>query len=189
MITFMLYLAAAAVGGGQSISADRLREVAAQERFDNSRSEFGWSATPAPNRGGDSYVVSLYPARFNTEDGGRRMVARRAMLLGGREAVQWADSRSCPALLGVTWGLSRLTLPSLAIPGAVTIRPETGSPEISGAVGTVRYLLWGRGLQPDNRPADVTASATDGLIADWATAAERSLEPCWQTARPSSRSG
>lgn len=155
-------------------------------RYDRKISRFGWSSEPAFSTQGESYVVLLYNDVTAYRFVDIRVVARRARIVEGVVEVMWTDTRSCPALSEVIWKMSRLIVPSLAVPGT-SIRPSPSGAGGSYSSSRQRYTIWGSGRQPDDGPAYVTANAVIGLIPDWAREAEVALEACWTYQEPQSQ--
>ncbi len=98
--------------------------------------------------------------------------------------VMWADSRSCPALHGALWWLSRLGLPSVDIHGLTPRQPAVGGPPAIMRADAPIYTVWGLGHQAGNSPAWVRMRSNSGLLGEWGDATESNLRDCWREDAP-----
>ena len=98
--------------------------------------------------------------------------------------VMRADSRSCPALHGALWWMSRLELPSVDILGLTPRQPPVGGPAAIMRADAPIYTIWGLGHQADNGPAWVRMRSNSGLLGEWGDATETNLRDCWADEAP-----
>jgi hypothetical protein len=98
--------------------------------------------------------------------------------------VMWADSRSCPALHGALWWMSRLEPPAVDILGLTPRQPAVGGPPAIMRADAPIYTIWGLGHQADNSPAWVRMRSNSGLLGEWGDATESNLRECWSEDAP-----
>lgn len=132
------------------------------------------------------YAQPLAPSGFYVPDEPVYWMARRTTGEGAIPAghVAWVDSRSCPALEGAIWWMSRLTIPSVNVAGLTPRQPAEGGQPMIVPTHAPNYTIWGMGNQPDNGPAFVSMSSITGMIADWGQTTERNLRDCWTPDEP-----
>jgi hypothetical protein len=141
--------------------------------------------------GGSWDLISVFSQPFGRAlalepDAPRRWVARRQSGRGSEFSthVRWADSRTCPALEGVLWSLSRLEIASIDIPGITPPKPLVGVAPVPLTADGPVFAVWGAGLQPSGAPMTVSASGVGGELNAWGRFAERALAECWSEEQP-----
>ena len=114
-------------------------------------------------------------------------VARREYRLGdGERGIQWAHSRSCPALRNIVSWVTQLSPPAIEVTGISPRdrQPEGRRPRLFVADG-LSVTVWGWGTQADNTAGTyVEFRSNGGAIAAFGAAARDSLRPCWSTTQP-----
>lgn len=177
--TFVLCFGFGATQASAQVSPsvrDELRQIAVGGVYPT----IMWTAEPD-----DSFwAVTIYSQPFGPRlafepDAERRWVARWN---SGRDDtlsddVRWADSRTCPGLRGVLWGLDQLQLPGPSIAGMTPDRPAEGAPPLH--IRSPIFTVWG-GARLENY---VYRSGSDPLQ-EWGQAAADSLEDCWTDVPP-----
>lgn len=107
----------------------------------------------------------------------------------GAPSTTYADSRNCPAIIGVLAWMERLDPPSVRFPGLLGVLPQgAGGPPLPHPPdphdGRNHYTVWGRGFDANSQAVDVTFSGSTDLIAGFGDAALERLEPCWEAEPP-----
>lgn len=141
--------------------------------------------------GGSWELISIFSQPFGRAivfepDAPRRWVARRQSGRGSEFSAhtRWADSKSCPALAGVLWSLSRLEIASIDVPGITPLRPSAGVEPLPLPVDGPVFSLWGSGMQPSGAPMSISATGIGGELDTWGRSAERELSGCWSEQEP-----
>lgn len=142
--------------------------------------------------GGGSWVlISIFSQPFGRAiafeaEAPRRWVARRQSGRGSEFSMhtRWADSSSCPALVGVLWSLSRLEMGSLDVPGITPLMPSAGVQPVPLPADGPVISLWGVGMQPSGAPITISASGIGGELDAWGRLAEQELAECWSEEQP-----
>lgn len=98
--------------------------------------------------------------------------------------VMVAHSRSCSAILGALWWMSRLELPSVDILGVTPRQPAAGGPPAIMRADAPTYTIWGLGHQADNSPAWIRMRSNSGLLGEWGDTTENNLRDCWRDEAP-----
>ncbi len=104
-------------------------------------------------------------------------------------STTYADSRDCPAIIGVLAWMERLDPPPVRFPGLLGVLP----PGVEGPplprppdphAGRAGYTIWGRGFDANTQAVDISFTGATDLIADFGDAAVERLEPCWSPEPP-----
>ena len=109
-------------------------------------------------------------------------IARQVERMSGApEAIRWADSDGCPALLDLMHDFEAWQPPSTVIPG-LTWPPEFPLITLDGT----SWTIWTRAAQQGDRsPAFVQMSSNAGEIAAWGRRSREALSECWIEDQPS----
>ncbi|MGA0545386.1 hypothetical protein ACO2Q1_08935 [Brevundimonas sp. VNH65] len=119
----------------------------------------------------DRYPL-LYSARFRRGNSGLR--------------DRWADTQTCPALIGVVAGLDAVFAPrfnpgrAYGLPPEGARMPESTPPPLH-AQG---YTIEGRAVQADGSTAQMSISSNGGAIAAFGKLVETRLANCWAERQP-----
>lgn len=143
------------------------------------RIDFRRQADPARPEGSDRFHP-LFLARMIREPG--------ADVPSGGEV--WADSRTCPRLVGVIAAVNDLAVPRFDLGPAYGVAPpgaEIPPLRIPPADGR-RFRLDGQARQPDGAMAQLSVADSDGPVSRFGQFVLQQLEDCWSSERPSSAS-
>lgn len=106
-----------------------------------------------------------------------RQVERKA---GEPDAVRWAESDACPALMRLMHELEALRAPPTVI-AALTWPPKFPMIVLDG----MGWTIWSRTAQQEGRfPAYVEMSSNSGEIAEWGRRSREALSECWSQEQP-----
>ena len=165
-----------------------------QAAIDQAREPFG-QRTPSLVYAVDAHseweVVSIFAQPFEFVLGADPnapavWIARRATAgEAGEVAISWADSRSCQAIEGVIWSLTRISPPQWEVPGLTRPRPKAGVAPSLLSAHPVRVRIWGQGGVETGQFARVSVDALGGDLGEWATFSAEALADCWSPTTPS----
>lgn len=115
-------------------------------------------------------------------------VAQRTIHFEREIEVVWADSDTCPSLVGVLSWLDQLQPGDLAVPGMSTPLPDgvVGRPPPRARLddGRRRYTVWSVGWDANGDLVNLSASGSSQILAAFGDAAIERLDPCWTAAQP-----
>ena len=155
---------------------------------------FTWGQTPASlgwrwSRSFDDASGSVTVFVLHTADGappGRPsrpiFVARQVERAAGEpEAIRWAESDGCPALMRLMREFETLRAPPMAILG-LNWPPRLPAIALHGT----GWTIWSRSAQQGDRStAYVQMSSNAGEIAAWGRQSREALSECWSEDQPS----
>lgn len=184
---FALVISTASMENARAEVPDRVIRDLMTIRHSDTLPTIAWAVEPD-----DSFqVVTIYarPSR-------RAAVADRhiapywiARRVSGRadqvsNDVRWADSRTCPALEGGIWWLSKLAIPSIYVPAMTPDPPSEGTPQMTFRTDLPVYSVWGTAVQSPNGPGQLRFRAATPPLTEWGDQTMMSLEACWTTTEP-----
>ncbi|WP_292070184.1 hypothetical protein [Brevundimonas sp. UBA7534] len=160
-------------------------EADASFTFGHTRASLGWRwSHPFEDATGSVTVFAERTAEGAPPGQPTRpvFIARQVERVSGDpEAVRWADSDGCPALLRLMHDFEALRVPSTVIPG-LTWPPRFPVVTLDGTVWTI----WTRDAQQGDRStAYVQMSSNAGEIAAWGQRSREALSGCWSDDQPS----